>query len=98
LPKKKTEEVQSIDLTELVNYVNYLGEKLNEIGQTVNSNANVRFGMDYVETEGELGNTKYFHVVTSDVIGNDIPIDTKEFYYKKYGSVPEIPKFDFYAF
>lgn len=99
MPKKKKEEtVQQIDLTELVNYVNYLGEKINELGQATSSNADIRFGMEVVDDEKDLIGTKYFHTLIIDNMCTDIPLKTKEFYYKKYGTYPEMPKIDFYAF
>ena len=101
MAKKKKEsvqeEVQQIDLTELVNYVNYLGQKVEEIGQTAQSSV-LRFGMEQVESEGQLRGIKYFHIpVVSEMCG-DITTNMKEFYSKKYGMIPQIIPPDFYAF
>ena len=91
------EEVQQIDLTELVNYVNYLGQKVEEIGQSTQSSV-LRFGMEQVDSEGQLRGIKYFHIPVVAEICGDITTNMKEFYSKKYGIIPQIVPPDFYAF
>ena len=91
------EEVQQIDLTELVNYVNYLGQKVEEIGQSTKSSV-LRFGMEQVDSEGQLRGIKYFHIPVVAEICGDITTNMKEFYSKKYGIIPQIVPPDFYAF
>lgn len=91
------EEVQQIDLTELVNYVNYLGQKVEEIGQSTQSSI-LRFGMEQVDSEGQLRGIKYFHIPVIAEMSGDISNNMKEFYSKKYGSIPQITPPDFYVF
>ena len=101
MAKKKKEpvqeEVQQIDLTELVNYVNYLGQKVEEIGQSTQFPV-LRFGMDQVDSEGQLRGIKYFHIPVIAEMSGDISNNMKEFYFKKYGSIPQITPPDFYVF
>ena len=101
MAKKKKEpvqeEVQQIDLTELVNYVNYLGQKVEEIGQSTQSSI-LRFGMEQVDSEEQLRGIKYFHIPVIAEMNGDISTNTKEFYSKKYGSIPQITPPDFYVF
>ncbi len=101
MAKKKKEpvqeEVQQIDLTELVNYVNYLGQKVEEIGQSTQTSV-LRFGMEQVDSEGQLGGIKYFHIPVIAEMSGDISTNMKEFYSKKYGSIPQITPPDFYVF
>ena len=97
LDETSEEVVQQIDLTELVNYVNYLGEKIGEIEQT-SSVPNTRFGIEVVESEGELSGIKYFHSVCVDNLCSGVSKHLKEFYLKKYGTVPEVAPIDFYTF
>lgn len=101
MAKKKKEsvqeEVQQIDLTELVNYVNYLGQKVEEIGQSTQSLV-LRFGMEQIDTEGQLNGIKYFHIPVIAEMSGDISTNMKEFYSKKYGTIPQITPPDFYVF
>ena len=100
MPKEEeaTEEVvQQIDLTELVNYVNYLGDKVNELGQT-SQPKELKFGMEVVETEGSLSGIKYFHTAVAEGFCSGVGTTIKEFYAKKYGAIPEVLKADFYGF
>ena len=96
--EKATEEVvQQIDLTELVNYVNYLGDKVTELSQA-SQPKELKFGMEVVETEGSLSGIKYFHTVVTDGFCSGIGTDIKDFYAKKYGVIPEVLMADFYGF
>lgn len=93
----QTEEVQTLDLTELVNYVNYLGNKLEEVSQVV-QHPNIRFGLECIETESQLGRSKFFHYPVLDGFSSDLPKATKKFYLDKYGVIPELKLDDYYAF
>lgn len=96
--KKKEEEVQKLDLTELVNYVNYLGEKVAELSQFSIGSDDIRFGMELVENESQLKGIKFFHTPFVYEFCGDVSPNLREFYAKKYGSIPEVKKPDFYAF
>ena len=99
MPKKKevVEEVQQYDITELINYVNYIGTKVEEIGQIVQS-PNTKFGLEQIDTESQVGSTKFFHTVVSESYCSKLSNFMKEFYLQKYGSSVELSKPDFYAF
>lgn len=99
MAKKKKEpeqEVQAIDLTDLVNYVNELGLGLEELKLKLNTVSVSKFyGIECVDTEGQLGDSKYFHYLDPYfIVSNSISKEIKDFYISKYGAIPQIQSVD----
>jgi hypothetical protein len=91
-----TQEVQELDLTELVNYVNELGQRVEELSLSKNKVYDA-FGTEYLEDSATaLKGIKFFRTPTFYGFETRLSKDTYEFYLKKYGTVPEIQKDDYY--
>ena len=54
--------------------------------------------MELVENESQLKGIEFFHTPCVYEFCSDISPNLREFYAKKYGSIPEVKKPDFYAF
>ena len=54
--------------------------------------------MELVENESQLKGIEFFHTPFVYEFCSDISPNLREFYAKKYGSIPEVKKPDFYAF
>ena len=91
------EEVQTLDLTELIGYVNYLGQKVEELSTNKNKVYDA-FGTEYLDDSATaLKGIKFFRTPTFYGFETKLSKDTYEFYLKKYGVVPEFQKDEYYS-